>query len=56
MVRPESLRLGHPGDSACDGTVTTNAYLGSSVENFVTTEYGEILVQIDDLNEPVAED
>lgn len=48
MARPESLRLGHPGEGACDGTVTTNVYLGSSVESFVATEYGEILVQIDD--------
>jgi iron(III) transport system ATP-binding protein len=48
MARPESLRLGTPGEGACDGTVTTNVYLGSSVESFVATEYGEILVQIDD--------
>jgi len=48
MARPESLRLGHPGEGACDGTVTTNVYLGSSVESFVATEYGETLVQIDD--------
>ena len=48
MARPESLRLGNPGEGACDGTVATNVYLGSSVESFVTTPYGEILVQIDD--------
>ena len=49
MARPESLRVGHPGEEgASDGTVTTNVYLGSSVESFVATEYGEILVQIDD--------
>ena len=48
MARPESLRIGHSGEGACDGTVTTNVYLGSSVESFVATEYGEILVQIDD--------
>ena len=48
MARPESLRLGAPGEGACDGTVATNVYLGSSVESFVTTPYGEILVQIDD--------
>ena len=48
MARPESLRLAGPGEGACDGTVTTNVYLGSSVESFVATEYGEILVQIDD--------
>jgi len=48
MARPESLRLGDPGAGDCDGTVETNVYLGSSVECFVTTDYGEILVQIDD--------
>ena len=48
MARPESLRLGNPGEGACDGKVATNVYLGSSVESFVSTEYGEILVQIDD--------
>jgi len=36
------------GRRCCDGTVTTNVYLGSSVESFVATEYGETLVQIDD--------
>jgi iron(III) transport system ATP-binding protein len=48
MARPESLRLGPAGEGACDGTVSTKVYLGSSVESFVATEYGEILVQIDD--------
>ena len=48
MARPESLRLGPPGDGVVDGRVTTNVYLGSSLESFVSTEYGEILVQIDD--------
>jgi iron(III) transport system ATP-binding protein len=51
MARPESLRLGNPGEGTCDGTVATNVYLGSSVECFVATEYGEILVQIDDPSE-----
>jgi iron(III) transport system ATP-binding protein len=31
-----------------DGTVRQNVYLGSSVESFIDTEYGELLVQIDD--------
>lgn len=48
MARPESLRLGEPEAGVVDGTVRQNVYLGSSVESFVTTEYGEILVQIDD--------
>ena len=51
MARPESLRLGDPGGGDCDGTVSTNVYLGSSVECFVATDYGEILVQIDDPSE-----
>jgi iron(III) transport system ATP-binding protein len=51
MARPESLRLGEPGQGTCDGTVSTNVYLGSAVESFVATEYGEILVQIDDPSE-----
>jgi len=48
MARPESLRLGPPEQGVVDGTVRQNVYLGSSVESFVTTEYGELLVQIDD--------
>jgi iron(III) transport system ATP-binding protein len=48
MARPESLRLSEPGTGFLDGSVTTNVYLGSSLESFVSTEYGEILVQIDD--------
>ncbi len=48
MARPESLRLGAPDSGIVDGTVRQNVYLGSSIESFVTTEYGELLVQIDD--------
>ena len=48
MARPESLRLGAPDKGVVDGTVRQNVYLGSSIESFVTTEYGELLVQIDD--------
>lgn len=48
MARPESLRLGERGTGIVDGTVRQNVYLGSSVETFVTTEYGELLVQVDD--------
>jgi len=48
MARPEALRVGAPGEGACDGTVSTNVYLGSSVESFIATDYGEILAQIDD--------
>ncbi|MDA8411919.1 MAG: ABC transporter ATP-binding protein [Treponema sp.] len=50
MARPESLRLADAGEGAVDGRVTANVYLGSSVECFVGTDYGEILVQIDDLS------
>jgi iron(III) transport system ATP-binding protein len=48
MARPEALRVGESGQGACDGTVSTNVYLGSSVESYIATDYGEILVQIDD--------
>jgi iron(III) transport system ATP-binding protein len=48
MARPESLRIGEPGTGVVDGTVRQNVYLGSSVESFIDTEYGELLVQIDD--------
>ncbi|HQL34270.1 MAG TPA: ABC transporter ATP-binding protein, partial [Treponemataceae bacterium] len=48
MARPESLRLGEPGEGLVDGTVTTNIYLGSSVETWMSTPYGEMLAQIDD--------
>jgi iron(III) transport system ATP-binding protein len=48
MARPESLRLDEPGKGFLEGKVSVNIYLGSSVETFVSTELGDILVQIDD--------
>lgn len=48
MARPESLRLVEPGAGSIEGRVRMNVYLGSSVESFVDTSYGEVLVQIDD--------
>jgi iron(III) transport system ATP-binding protein len=48
MARPESLRVAAQGAGLIDGTVRMNVYLGHSVECFVETTYGEILVQIDD--------
>lgn len=48
MARPESLRLGESGAGLLEGRVRMNVYLGHSVECFVETRYGEILVQIDD--------
>ena len=48
MARPESLRLVDPGQGAIEGRVKMNVYLGHSVESFVETPYGEILIQIDD--------
>ena len=48
MARPESLRLGEMGEGLIDGTVTTNIYLGSSIESWIATPYGEMLAQIDD--------
>jgi iron(III) transport system ATP-binding protein len=47
MCRPESLALGGPGEGIEDGTVSTNVYLGSSVESWVKTPQGDVLVQID---------
>ena len=47
MCRPESMVLDEPGRGVVDGVVTTNVYLGNSVESFVRTERGEILVQVD---------
>jgi iron(III) transport system ATP-binding protein len=48
MARPESLRLAEPGAGFVDGTVRMNVYLGHSIETFVETTYGEVLLQIDD--------
>lgn len=48
MARPESLRLTDRGSGYVDGVVRMNVYLGSSIESFVETPYGEVLVQIDD--------
>jgi len=47
MCRPESMRLTEPNKGIVNGTVTTNIYLGNSVESYVQTEFGEILIQID---------
>ncbi len=47
MCRPESLVLLPPGQGVIDGRVTTNIYLGNSLESYVDTENGEILVQVD---------
>ncbi len=49
MCRPESMEILEPGEGILDGVVTTNIYLGHSMETFVrTSENTEILVQIDD--------
>jgi iron(III) transport system ATP-binding protein len=48
MARPESLRLAEPGTGAVEGTVKMNVYLGHSIETFVETPNGEVLIQIDD--------
>ena len=48
MARPESLRLTDPGKGAVEGTVKMNVYLGHSVETFVETSHGEVLIQVDD--------
>jgi iron(III) transport system ATP-binding protein len=48
MARPESLRLAESGMGAVEGIVRMNVYLGHSVESFVETSGGEVLIQIDD--------
>ena len=48
MARPESLRLADPGTGAVEGTIKMNVYLGHSIETFVETPNGEVLVQVDD--------
>ena len=47
MARPESLSLGEPGTGVEDGVVTANVYLGNSMESWVKTDLGDVLVQID---------
>ena len=47
MARPESLSIGEPGTGVQDGVVTANIYLGNSVETWVKTDLGSVLVQID---------
>jgi iron(III) transport system ATP-binding protein len=48
MARPESLRLTEAGTGPIEGRVRMNVYLGSSIESFVDTAWGEVLVQVDD--------
>ena len=47
MARPESLSIGEAGAGVEDGVVTANIYLGNSVETWVKTDLGNVLVQID---------
>jgi len=48
MARPESLRISDPGVGAVEGTVKMNVYLGHSIETFIETAHGEVLIQVDD--------
>ena len=48
MARPESLRLEESGKGPVEGVVKMNVYLGHSIETFVETPSGEVLIQIDD--------
>ncbi|MDR2842562.1 MAG: ABC transporter ATP-binding protein [Spirochaetaceae bacterium] len=48
MARPESLRLSESGEGFVEGKVKLNVYLGNSIESFVETSFGEVLIQIDD--------
>ncbi len=47
MARPESLSINEPGAGVEDGVVSANIYLGNSVETWVHTDLGNVLVQID---------
>jgi iron(III) transport system ATP-binding protein len=40
--------LDESGSGFIEGRVRMNVYLGHSIESFVETAYGELLVQIDD--------
>lgn len=46
MCRPESLVLGPPGEGTIRGRVVTSMYLGDTLEVYVSTYDGEIMVQI----------
>jgi iron(III) transport system ATP-binding protein len=48
MARPESLRVVEPGSGHIEGKVRMNVYLGNSLEAFISTSFGEVLVQVDD--------
>ncbi|MBG0768266.1 ABC transporter ATP-binding protein [Sphaerochaeta halotolerans] len=48
MARPESLRVTEKGKGKIEGKVRMNVYLGNSMEAFINTSFGEVLVQIDD--------
>ncbi len=48
MARPESLKVLGKGEGKIDGRVKLNVYLGSSIESFIDTPFGEVLVEIDD--------
>ncbi len=48
MARPESLRVVEKGKGKFDAKVKLNVYLGNSVESFLETTFGEVLVEIDD--------
>ncbi|MDI9454238.1 MAG: ABC transporter ATP-binding protein [Sphaerochaeta sp.] len=50
MARPESLRLVDKGEGHLDGRVRMNVYLGHSLESYIQTAFGEVLVQVDDPN------
>lgn len=47
LCRPESLVILPPGEGVLDGRVTTNIYLGNTLESYIDTDIGEILVQVD---------
>ena len=48
MARPESITLEKAQQGHINGNVKLNVYLGHSLETYINTEFGEVLVQIDD--------
>ena len=48
MARPESLRLTDAHTGNIEATVKMNVYLGNTLECYLHTDFGEVLVQVDD--------
>ena len=46
--KTQSLRLKDKDEGNINGRVKLNVYLGASIESFIDTPFGEVLVEIDD--------